>query len=106
MLTEHFKPEKVIFVVDEDGIYSSNPKIDKNAEFIESANMEDLERYTTTSNQYADVTEGMKGKIDTIKNIANLGIDTVLLNGDKHNRLHDILVGNDTKCTIVHGDKK
>ena len=106
VLAEYFKPEKVIFVIDEDGIYSSNPKIDKNAEFIESVKIGDLEKLVTTSNKYADVTKGMKGKIEIIKNVFKLGIDTVLLNGNIDNRLYDTLIGKDTKCTIVYGGKK
>ena len=105
MLASYFRPEKVIFVIDEDGIYSSNPKTDKNAEFIESATIEELQNFATTANAHADVTKGMEGKIDTIKHIAQLGIDTVLLNGNKHNRLYDILNEKDTKCTIVAGGK-
>ena len=31
ILCEIFRPEKAIFIIDEDGIYTSNPKINKNA---------------------------------------------------------------------------
>ena len=48
----------------------------------------------------------MKGKIETIKNIANLGIDIVLLNGNIDNRLYDTLIGKETKCTLILGEKK
>ena len=106
MLAEHFKPEKVIFALDEDGVYTSNPKIDKNAEFIEKATVDELENLTTSSNAFADVTKGMEGKIETIKSIANLGIDTILLNGNKDNRLYDILVGKETKHTLICGEKR
>jgi isopentenyl phosphate kinase len=106
MLAEHFKPEKVIFAFDEDGLYTSNPKSDKNAEFIEKSTIDELENLTTALNKYADVTKGMRGKIETIKKIANLGIDTVLLNGNIDNRLYDILVGKETKHTLVYGVKK
>jgi len=106
MLAEHFKPEKVVFVLDEDGLYTSNPKIDKNAKFIEKATVEELENLTTTSNTYADVTKGMEGKIETIKNIANLGTNIYLLNGNKDNRLYDILVGKDTKHTLIYGEER
>jgi isopentenyl phosphate kinase len=105
-LAEYFKPEKVIFVIDEDGLYTANPKTDKNAKFIDSASLKELENLTTTADKHADVTKGMKGKIDTIKNIARKGIDTVLLNGNKPNRLYSVLVGEDTKCTIVYGGSK
>jgi len=29
LLADHFKPEKVIFVIDEDGLYTSNPRLIK-----------------------------------------------------------------------------
>jgi isopentenyl phosphate kinase len=48
----------------------------------------------------------MQGKIETIKNISRLGIDTILLNGNINNRLYDTLVGRKTKNTLVHGEKR
>jgi isopentenyl phosphate kinase len=101
ILAKHFKPEKVIFVIDEDGLYSSNPKTDKNAEFISAITLGKLEQLSTSLDKHDDVTMGMKGKIDTIKNIASFGVDTVLLNGNKPDRLYKVLVGEKTKCTIV-----
>jgi isopentenyl phosphate kinase len=47
----------------------------------------------------------MGGKLNIIKHIAQGGVDTVLLNGNIHNRLYDTLKGNKTKHTIVHGEK-
>ena len=102
-LAEYFKPEKIIFVIDEDGLYTANPKINKNAIFIDEVALEDLERLTTIADSHADVTGGMNGKVDIIKNVARLGIDTVLLNGNKPGRLYHVLVGKDTKYTIVRG---
>ncbi len=106
MLAEYFKPEKVLFVLDEDGIYTSNPKTDKNAEFIEKATILELENLTTSANDHADVTKGMQGKIETIKSISRLGINTVLLNGNINNRLYDTLIGKKTKNTLVYGEKR
>lgn len=106
LLAEYFNPEKVLFVLDEDGIYTSNPKTDKNAEFIEKATIHELENLTTSADDHADVTKGMQGKIETIKNISRLGIDTILLNGNINNRLYDTLVGRKTKNTLVHGEKR
>jgi len=48
----------------------------------------------------------MGGKIETIKNIAKLGIDTVLLNGNKPDRLFNVLKGKDTTSTTIYGVKK
>lgn len=106
LFAEHFKPEKVIFVIDEDGIYSSNPKIDKKAELIDTATINELEKFTTHANSHADVTGGMAGKINTIRSISKLGIDTVLVNGNKPDRLYKVLIEKNPICTIVKGGKK
>ena len=105
ILSKHFKPEKVIFVIDEDGIYSSNPKTDKNAELIKTTTIDSLEKLTVSMDKHADVTKGMKGKIDTIKSIASNGIDIVLLNGNKPDRLFKVLINEKIKCTQVYGVK-
>jgi len=105
LFAEYFKPEKVIFVLDEDGIYSSNPKINNNAKLIKSTNIDELSKFSTNANTHADVTGGMGGKINIIKNIAKLGIDTILLNGNKPDRLYKVLIGKNTTCTIVRGGK-
>jgi isopentenyl phosphate kinase len=105
LLAEHFQPEKVIFVIDEDGLFTSNPKINKNAELIENVAIDELLDLSTTLDSHADVTGGMSGKIASIKYISNLGIETVLLNGNKPERLYKVLVGENTISTIVTGDK-
>jgi isopentenyl phosphate kinase len=105
LLAAEFKPEKVIFVFDEDGLYSANPKDDKNATFIEHTTMKELDKFTTQLNAHADVTKGMSGKLYTIKQIASVGIDTILLNGNVHNRLYDTLKGKKVKYTLIKGGK-
>jgi isopentenyl phosphate kinase len=103
-LAAQFKPEKVIFVMDEDGLYTANPKKDKHAVFLEKVTIKDLQKLTTKADSHADVTKGMEGKLKTIQNIAKNGVDTVLLNGNVHNRLFDTLKGKKTKSTLIHGE--
>ena len=76
------------------------------AKLIKSATKAELEELTTSKDPHADVTGGMGGKIDTIKNITKKGVDVVLLNGNKPDRLYNVLVGEDTTSTIIHGGKK
>ena len=104
-LAEHFKPEKIVFAIDEDGLYTSNPKFDKKAKLIKKTNLKELEMLSTELDKHADVTGGMGGKLQTIKNIAEHGIDTVLLNGNKPDRLYKVLIGEETKSTIIYGEK-
>lgn len=106
LLAKHFKPKKVIYVIDEDGLYTQNPKIHKNANFIEETNIKDLNKLATTLDNHSDVTGGMAGKIKTIKEISKIGIDTILLNGNKPDLLYKVLVGEEAKKTIVYGEVK
>ncbi|MEM0492990.1 MAG: isopentenyl phosphate kinase [Candidatus Thermoplasmatota archaeon] len=104
-LATSLKPEKAIFVIDEDGLYTSNPKDDPNASFIESITINELKHLTVSDNRYADVTEGMRGKINTIQSIARSGVDTILVNGNQPQRLYDILSGRETVCTYIKAKK-
>jgi isopentenyl phosphate kinase len=105
LLAEHFQPEKAVFVIDEDGLFTSNPKIDKNAKLIEEITLNEMLDLTTSLDAHVDVTGGMGGKINAIKNIAELGIETVIVNGNKPDRLYKVLVGEKVKSTNVTGDK-
>jgi isopentenyl phosphate kinase len=104
-LARYFKPKKVIFVIDEDGIYTSNPKINKKAELLKQVNRIEIKKLSTDLNNHADVTKGMGGKIYIIDKIAKLGIDTILLNGNKPERLYNTLVNDKIIGTIVRGER-
>ena len=104
-LAKHFKPERVIYVIDVDGLYTSNPKIDKNAKLIKSSTIDKLESFTTSLDSHADVTGGMGGKINAIKIIARLGIKTILVNGNKPDRLYKVLVKENAPSTIIYGGR-
>ena len=104
LLSEHFHPDKAVFVIDVDGLFSSNPKIDETAKLIENVSFKELMDLSTVLDSHADVTGGMGGKIGSIKKISELGIDTVLLNGNKPERLYKVLVGESTIFTLVSGD--
>jgi isopentenyl phosphate kinase len=105
-LSKHFKPEKVVFVIDENGIYTANPKIDKKAKLIQKTTIKELDTAIISADNHADVTGGMAGKIFTIKKIAKNGIVTILVNGNKMDRLYKVLVGEKTISTIVNGEIK
>jgi isopentenyl phosphate kinase len=62
MLAAYFKPDNVIFVLDEDGLFTSNPKIDPQALFIKRATVQELMHLTTIDDDHADVTKKMKRK--------------------------------------------
>ena len=102
-LAQEFQPEKVIFVMDEDGIYTKNPKQHRDAILIESLWGDELDSLQTSLDSHADVTKGMAGKLQTIKKITALHIDTVLVNGLVPHRLYQVLTNQKTIQTIVKG---
>ena len=63
------------------------------------------ERFTTPFDGHADVSGGMGGKIDAIKTIAKLGINTILVNGNKPDRVYNVLVEENAKSTIIYGGR-
>lgn len=101
-LAETLNPEAIIFVMDEDGLYTDNPKIDKNATFIKSIGINELNDLNTRMDAHADVTKGMGGKLKIIKKIVEEGNKTILINGNKADRLYDVLLDKSTKSTIFH----
>lgn len=105
LLALKYHPKNVIFVLDEDGLYTANPKLSSSAHFLAKATIHDLQTLTTRSNAHADVTKGMTGKLQTIQLLAKKGVQTTLVNGNIHNRVYDILTGKKTRCTVIPGEK-
>ncbi len=103
MLAKQFHPEKVIFVIDEDGVYTKNPKKYADATLLETIQGDEINSLQTSLDGHADVTQGMAGKLQTIKKIMSLHIDTVLVNGLAPNRLYRVLMDKSTPHTIVKG---
>lgn len=104
-LTEEFAPKRAVFVIDEDGIYSANPKVEKTAKLLEKVSSEDLSKIMTKADVYADVTGGMKGKIESIKEIADMGTEVWVVNGNKRGRTYRALSGKKTVATVISGER-
>ena len=100
-LSRYFKPEKVIFVIDEDGIFDKDPKRYKDAKLLREIKYNDLP--VAEKSIYTDVTGGMGGKIEVIREIAKEDIDVLVVNGNKRDRLFGSLIGKRVKGTLVIG---
>jgi isopentenyl phosphate kinase len=74
-LAETLKPEKVIFGLEVDGLYTKDPKYE-DAQLIQDISFSDL--YTISGGETGDVTKGMKGKLAEIGRIK--GIEVNLIN--------------------------
>lgn len=97
-LARKLRAEKVIFVVDVDGIYDKEPGT-AGARLLEKIRGNQIPEIKKTS-RCVDVTGGIKGKIDVISRMSK-DISVLVLNGNKKGRLLAGLKGEDVKGTLI-----
>ncbi|MCK9322900.1 MAG: isopentenyl phosphate kinase [Candidatus Methanomethylophilaceae archaeon] len=105
ILCDLYKPEKVIFVSDIDGLYDKDPKNNKDAKLIDEVTSEKLENINSYSN-IDDVTGGVRGKMEAMLRISTERRDCVLINGTVPDRLYSLLKGDKVISTIAKGGLK
>ncbi|VVB75442.1 Isopentenyl phosphate kinase [uncultured archaeon] len=101
-LAEHLKPKKVLMGTDVDGIYTADPKVDKNAELILNINKENLEEVLekASHSNSVDVTGGMKGKLEKLAKQLN-GVPAEIFNLLKEGNLEKALSGKEITSTKI-----
>lgn len=101
-LCEMYDPEKVIFVSDIDGLYDRDPKKDRKARMIGTVTKNKLDEIASDSS-VADVTGGVKGKMESMLRMTTKDRPCVLVNGNAPERLYKLLKGETVTCTIAKG---
>ena len=99
-LAKIFRPDKVVFVSDVDGLYTANPKDDPDAKLIPEVRGDMLDRLDSEL-AVADVTGGIRGKVEEMLNICEDSGECILVNGTVPGRLLSLLKGEDVPCTKV-----
>ena len=100
VLAKIFKPDKVVFVSDVDGLYTADPKTHPDAELIENVDGSSLDKVNTKTST-VDVTGSIRGKIEEMIKICGGSAECVLVNGTVPGRLEALLRGEDVICTKV-----
>lgn len=103
VLTKIFLPSKVIFVSDIDGLYDKDPKTNPDAKLIGTVTKDTLKEVSTDIS-VADVTGGVRGKMETMLRMCSKGCDCILVNGAVEGRLLSLLKGEKVPCTIARGE--
>ena len=98
ILAKELKPDIAVFALDVDGIYSDVRSRDLIRE-IRAANQAKF------SEVHIDVTGGMNRKIREAFKMSKMGIDVLMVNGLKPERIVNALNGRNVKGTIVRGAK-
>ncbi len=95
-----FKPDRVVFVSDIDGLYTANPKTDPDAELIPEVT-EDVMDGVSSVSDVDDVTGGVRNKMEAMLRMCGEGRDCVLVNGTVPGRLLSLLKGEEVTCTVA-----
>ncbi len=102
-LAKAFHPRCVVFAADVDGLYSKDPKRNKDAQLLLSVSAADLPAIDFGPAKGPDVTGGIEGKVRRMLEIAAHADETLIVNGNVKNRVRDALRGRIVKSTRVVG---
>lgn len=99
-LAKKLRAEKIIHATDVDGVYTSNPKINKKAQLIRKISRNNLAkiRKSISASASVDVTGGMKEKVGKV---LKTGIKTIIINGSKGKLIKNALEGKIIRGTVI-----
>ena len=99
-LAKNLNPDMVVLGTDVDGVYNKNPKIHDDAIFFDRfSSLQDLDTLEGTTN--VDVTGGMVGKIKELLYLADLGIESKIINAEVEDNIFKVLENEDVKGTVI-----
>jgi len=98
----------IIYGTDVDGLYSSDPKISRDAKLIETVTCREIRKVSRSvlGSRMPDVTAGMRGKLFEAEHAAKRGVEVVIMNLRKPENLHPILEGKSGRWTRIVPKKR
>jgi len=95
--------KEVILGTDVEGVFTKNPKKHEDACHIPKlSSLNEIEKFDSTTN--IDVTGGMVGKIKELIELADMGIESKIINANEPNAICNALEGKKVKGTIIKKD--
>ena len=99
-LAKNLNPDMVVLGTDVDGVYNKNPKTHDDAIFFDKfSSLDDLDTLEGTTN--VDVTGGMVGKIKALLYLADLGIESKIINAEVEDNVFKVLENEKVKGTVI-----
>ena len=105
IVTTSVKADLMIILSDINGLYTENPRTNKDAKLI--SDVENLDEHILAMGKESGSmlgTGGMHTKLNAAKIVTDCGIDTIIANGSNPDILYDIIEGKPTG-TFFHGRK-
>ncbi len=102
-LATKFNAERIIIGVDVDGLYNSDPKVEKNAKMFTRLTLGELRKLHNKISKpnVCDVTGGMFGKITELLPAIEHGIPVTVVNATKPNYIYKALKGEKVEGTLI-----
>ena len=100
MLAKEWKADKIITATDVDGVFTKDPKINEDAEFIGCLGSDSNGNVEYATNDI-DVTGGMAAKVEKLKSAAKQGIECRIINGLKRGNIKAALLGDESVGTLI-----
>lgn len=103
VLATRLNAQRIIIGVDVDGLYNSNPKVQKNAKMFKRLRLEELKKLRSQlgKSTACDVTGGMAGKITELLPAIEQQIPVTIVNAEKSNYIFKALKGEGVKGTLI-----
>ena len=99
-LAKNLNHDMVVLGTDVDGVYNKNPKTHDDAIFFDKfSSLDDLDTLEGTTN--VDVTGGMVGKIKELLYLADLGIESKIINAEVEDNVFKVLENEKVKGTVI-----
>jgi len=102
-LGENLKPERVVLGSDVDGIYTKDPKKYEDAELMDTVTS--LEDLNAEGSSNVDVTGGMNGKLLELLELAEMGIESEIINAGKKGLIKKALNHQNGIGTVIRKNK-
>lgn len=103
LFADMFSPKRIIFVSDIDGLYDKDPKTSDDARLYTHVDRGILDSISSDSS-VADVTGGVREKMEAMLRMCSAERDCVLVNGAAEGRLLSLLKGENVICTRAEGE--
>jgi isopentenyl phosphate kinase len=106
-LAKNFKPDKVVFVTNVDGLLTKPPTGPRSQDLIEDIDITSssdlaLVKSVKAKMKVADVTGGILTKLKISMEMAKFGIESYIINGSVKSRLKNCLLNRDITGTRIH----
>ena len=99
-IAKSIKSDRVVLGTDVDGVYTKNPKTHNDAVHIDVvSSIDDIKSLESTTN--IDVTGGMVGKVKELLELADLGIESEIINANEPGVISKALQGMDVPGTKI-----